>query len=547
MSEAPVSPKRDSSRWRLPARLALSRAKHPSVTGHAKLGKRLARLLPYYAYDSDEAYRSDGCPESVAERRRRGLDRLAIRLCEKAPKSLAQSRALAEGVSDLQFIESHRVPFQYRAEFASKLRVGSLYQASDGVRIQDLDGQWSYDLTGSFGVNVFGLDFYKSCIDRATQRVAALGPLLGPYHPVILENVERLKEISGLDEVSFHMSGTEAVMQATACARYHTRRKRLVRFCGAYHGWWDGVQPGVGNPRDVHDVYTLSEMSNATLHVLDTRSDIACVLVNPLQALAPNAPAAGDVTLLNSRRTAHFDKEAYGRWLRELREVCSRRGIVLILDEVFLGFRVAPGGVQEYFDVRADMVTYGKTLGGGLPVGVVCGRSDLMKRYRDDRPSDIHFARGTFGGHPYVMAAMNEFLRQMDDEKVRETYEGLDEKWDGRRDRLNRELRDRGLPVEFANLTSVWTTLYTRASRYNWMFQFYLRAEGLALSWVGSGRFIFSHAYDDESFAEVARRIVLAAEKMEEDSWWWSDGSLDDRGINRQILGRVARAWARRG
>ena len=89
------------------------------------------------------------------------------------------------------------------------------------------------------------------------------------------------------------MSGTEAVMQAVALARYHTRRSHLVRFCGAYHGWWDGVQPGAGNPREVRDVYTLAEDSEATLRVLETRRDIACVLVNPLQALHPNAPAPG--------------------------------------------------------------------------------------------------------------------------------------------------------------------------------------------------------------------------------------------------------------
>ena len=83
---------------------------------------------------------------------------------------------------------------------------------------------------------------------------------------------------------------------------------------------------------------------------------------------------------------------------------------MLIFDEVFVGFRLAPGGAQEYFGVRADIVTYGKTLGGGLPVGVVCGRRDLMKRFRDDRPADVCFARGTFNSHPYVMAAMREFL-----------------------------------------------------------------------------------------------------------------------------------------
>ena len=86
----------------------------------------------------------------------------------------------------------------------------------------DLDGNVSYDLTGSYGVNIFGNDFYKQCIVSAETRAHALGPVLGPYHPVIVDNVNRLCAISGLDEVSFHMSGTEAVMQAVRLARYHT-------------------------------------------------------------------------------------------------------------------------------------------------------------------------------------------------------------------------------------------------------------------------------------------------------------------------------------
>ncbi len=76
----------------------------------------------------------------------------------------------------------------------------------------------------------------------------------------------------------------------------------------------------------------------------------------------------------------------------------------------FVGFRLALGGAQEYFGVKADMVTYGKTLGGGLPIGTLCGRKDLMKRFREDRPADICFARGTFNSHPYVMASTYEFF-----------------------------------------------------------------------------------------------------------------------------------------
>jgi glutamate-1-semialdehyde 2,1-aminomutase len=404
------------------------------------------------------------------------------------------------------------------------------------VTVTDVDGNQLYDLTGSYGVNVFGYDFYKRCMDAAMVEVRALGPVLGPYQPTIAYNVRRLREISGLDEVSFHMSGTEAVMQAVRLARYHTRRSHLVRFCGAYHGWWGDVQPGVGNPTPAHETYTLKDMDDDSLRVLSRRRDIACVLVNPLQALHPNGNAPGDSTLVDSGRSARFDRTAYTEWLRRLRQVCTERKIVLIFDEVFVGFRLAPGGAQEYFGARADMVTYGKTLGGGFPVGVVCGRKDLMKRFRDDRPTDICFARGTFNAHPTVMAAMRQFLLNIEQPEVKALYDGLDEVWSGRATRLNQRLEAEGLPVQVATLSTVWTVLYTRPSRYNWMLQFYLRAQGLALSWVGTGRFIFSLDFTDADFAAVADRFVAAARLMQDDGFWWSDAALTNKSIKRRVL-----------
>ena len=234
---------------------------------------------------------------------------------------------------------------------------------------------------------------------------------------MVADNIARLGRLSSLDEVSFHMSGTEAVMQAVRLARYHTRRSHLVRFCGAYHGWWSDVQPGIGNPVDRRETYTLKDMSEPTLRVLRSRRDIACVFVNPVQSMHPNSGPPADSSLVDSARQAHLDRAAYADWLKQLRAVCTERDIVLIFDEVFVGFRLAPGGAQEYFGVQADLVTYGKTLGGGLPIGAVCGRKQRMKRFREDRPADICFARGTFNSHPYVMAAMNEFLRRLENRR----------------------------------------------------------------------------------------------------------------------------------
>jgi glutamate-1-semialdehyde 2,1-aminomutase len=314
-----------------------------------------------------------------------------------------------------------------------------------------------------------------------------------------------------------------------------------VRFCGAYHGWWGEVQPGVGNPVTERQTYTLNDMSEAALMVLRKRRDIACVLVNPLQALHPNSGAPGDSTLVDSKRKAHFDRAAYTRWLGRLREVCTERGIVLIFDEVFVGFRLAPGGAQEFFGVAADMVTYGKTVAGGLPVGVLCGRSRFMRRFREDRPADICFARGTFNSHPYVMGAMAEFLTQLAG-PLRSLYADL-EVWDKRAEALNERMAAEDLPVRVANLSTIWTIYYVKPSRYNWMFQYYLRAAGLALSWVGTGRLIFSLNYTAADYAEVADRLVSAAREMQGDGWWWSNPQLTNKSINRRVLKEILQAW----
>jgi len=527
-------------------RLELSQAKHPSLSGHARIARRLARFVPFYEYDAERFFCSDGATHDIAARRRAGFNQLAQIYRTRFAETIRATAEAAESLSDLQFTAAYRVPFQYRRMVRAHLPSASFVQASHGVTLIDLDGNHSYDLTGSYGVNLLGCDFYKTTIERGAARVRELGPVLGSYHPLINENAKMLKEISGLDEVSFHMSGTEAVMQAVRLARYHTRRSHVVRFCGAYHGWWDDVQPGVGNPIAARRTYTLTEMSERALRVLRKRRNVACVLVNPLQALHPNLSPPSDSALIDSGRGAHFDKARYGEWLKKLRAVCSERNIVLIFDEVFVGFRLAKGGAQEYFGVRADLVTYGKTLGGGLAVGVVCGRSDLMKRYRNARPADICLARGTFNSHPYVMAAMNEFLRALKTPQIDALYRELDEVWNARAHMLNARLAAAKLPVRVANLSSIWTVCYTQPSRYNWMLQYYLRAEGLLLSWIGTGRLIFSLNYSDADFAAVADRFVAAASAVQRDGWWWHNPALTDRAIRRTVLKEIiAERWAR--
>lgn len=523
-------------------RVLLSLGKHPSLTGHSRMAKHLGRWIQAYHYGEEEFFGVDEAPAEVQQQRRAGFMALGQRLKARSTRTLDLTANARAGLSDLQLTGRYRVPFQFSPHVMKHLPVGAFWSEATGNELIDLDGNRYLDLTGSYGVNLLGVDAYKALIAQGSQLGEQLGPVLGGYHPCVADNVARLQAISGLDEVSFHMSGTEAVMQAVRLARYHTGKRYLVRFSGAYHGWWEDVQPGPGNPLPPRETYTLRDMDDRALRVLRSRKDIACVLVNPLQALHPNRNAPGDSTLVNGSRSAGFDRQAYADWLARLRRVCDETGIVLILDEVFVGFRLAPGGAQQYFGVQADMVCYGKTLGGGLPVGVVCGKRDLMRRFDPQRPADLCFARGTFNAHPYVMGAMNAFLQALHSPEVQAMYEGMDERWSSHARRFNEALANAEYPVRVEALSTIWTLTYTQAGRYHWMLQYYLRDAGLALSWVGTGRIVFNLSYTDQEMEVVLQRLLSACEAMRRDGWWWQGAALDRGRIARKVLGEMVLA-----
>jgi len=159
-----------------------------------------------------------------------------------------------------------------------------------------------------------------------------------------------------------------------------------------------------------------------------------------------------------------------------------------------------------------------------------------MKRFKEAEPANISFARGTFNSHPHVMACMSVFLQRIRQPEIQDIYARADALWNSRVASLNQDLASAGLPVRLANMHSILTILYTVPCRYNWMLQFYLRAEGLELSWIGSGRMIMSLNYSDEDFAEVASRFQRAVQQMQSDGWWWTAPHLSNKWIKRQML-----------
>lgn len=493
--------------------------------------RRLSTWVKSYAYSDEEFLRADGVGERWMELRKQAIDRLAGFFQTQCAKSIAWGNAIRESFSDLRFTDANRVPFPFMRVMREKFNLCSVVTASDGPKLRDLDGHWTLDVSGSYGLNVAGFERYKEWMQKGWERVKDLGPVLGPLHPVVAENIALLKSVSRMDEVSFHMSGTEAVMAAVRMARFNTRRKLIVCFAGAYHGWWDGVQAGLGSEREISDCLTLKDLHPASLALIRWRAnEIAGVLVNPVQSFHPNSPPPSDTVLLTSGvRKTEDSTSSYAQWLHKLREVCTACGIPLIFDEVYTGFRLAPGGAQAYFGVQADIVAYGKTVAGGMPIGVVCGKKELMQRFDAAHPMRIAYVIGTFSAHPLVMGAMNEFLRWVVQRETAQLYDEAKQRCEQWVHSTNQQLAAVSLPLRVVHLATVWTVLFKEPSRYNWLLQYYLRAEGITLSWVGTGRCLSSMDFTVDDYQELQAKLLSAAQKMKSDAWWLNKEQQPDR------------------
>jgi amino acid adenylation domain-containing protein len=287
---------------------------------------------------------------------------------------------------------------------------------SHGSKIWDVDGNEYVDFVMGFGASLFGHrpPFVVDAIREQLER----GFEIGPVQSLAGEVAALVKEFTGMERVGFANTGSEAVLAATRVARTVTGRDKIAVFAGAYHGIFDEVlfRPVTrdGEPRAASIAPGIPEGALDQVIVLDYGnpqsleylrahgSQIAAVLVEPVQ----------------SRRLDLQPKE----FLHELRRITTETQSALIFDEVVTGFRVHPGGAQAYFGVRADLATYGKVIGGGLPIGVVTGRSKFMDaldggqwQYGDASFPEVGvtFFAGTFVRHPLVLAAARAVLTHL--------------------------------------------------------------------------------------------------------------------------------------
>jgi acyl transferase domain-containing protein/glutamate-1-semialdehyde aminotransferase len=284
---------------------------------------------------------------------------------------------------------------------------------SSGSKLWDIDGNEYVDLVSGFGLNLFG--WSPAFVTEAITDQLQLGMEIGPQSPLVGEVAKSICEMTGLDRAAFCNTGSEAVLCAMRIARTVTGRDLVVIFSGAYHGILDEVvvrgtkqlrsipaAPGIP-PEMVANILVIDYDAPDALDILRSRADeLAAVMVEPVQSRSPE---------YQPRELLH-----------KLREFTQQAGVALIFDEVVTGFRIHPGGAQAHFGVKADIATYGKIVGGGLPIGVVAGTSKYMDaldgggwQFGDDSIPEVgvtYFA-GTFVRHPLALAAAKAVLTHL--------------------------------------------------------------------------------------------------------------------------------------
>ncbi|WP_234305892.1 non-ribosomal peptide synthetase/type I polyketide synthase [Nocardiopsis alba] len=352
------------------------------------------------------------------------------RLTERQRRFIADfvARYTARTAGSRAYADSHR---RHMADWINSLNFDTdlrdtsyplVSSRSQGAAFWDVDGNRYVDTGIGYGVHFFG--HQPDFVVRAVREQLESGFELGPQNRVAGEVAELIHDMTGAERVAFCNTGTEAVMVSLRLARAVSGRDKIVRFTDSYHGGSDAVlaeSDGTDSvpltigipPAMVEDTVVLRYGAEESLERIRRQGgDLAAVLVEPVQSRNPGL------------RPAEF--------LRELRRICTEHGIALIFDEMIVGFRLALGGAQEYFGVESDISLYGKLVGGGMPVGIVAGKSTYLDAVDgggfsdadDSRPAvPTTFFAGTFCKHPLTMAACRAvltFLKENGEERLAE-------------------------------------------------------------------------------------------------------------------------------
>ena len=330
---------------------------------------------------------------------------------------------------------------------------------ADGVKMYDIDGREYVDFVGSWGPMILGHN--HPAIREAVIKAAQNGLSFGAATEIEVDMAKLIcSMVPNVEMIRMVNSGTEAVMSAVRAARGFTGRNRIIKFAGCYHGHSDamlvragsgvmtsGIPDSAGVPAAcAADTLTAvyNDLSSVEMLFGQNPGEIAAVIVEPVAAnMGVVEPAPG--------------------FLAGLREICDKNGALLIFDEVITGFRLASGGAQEYFGVRADLVTFGKIIGAGMPVGAYGGRRDVMSVIS---PRGSVYQAGTLSGNPVAMAAGLTQLTILRDTPA--VYQKINALGDFFRQEMRKMAAQTGVPVTVTGVGSLSCVFFTSNPVHNY-------------------------------------------------------------------------------
>lgn len=389
-------------------------------------------------------------------------------------------------------------------------------ERSLGARLWDIDGNEYVDISMCFGANLLGYSppFVVQAIAEQLQK----GIEIGPQSPLTGEVAQLVSDLTGMERVAFCNTGSEAVMAAIRMARTVTGRSKIAYFLGDYHGVFDEVlarpvtrkgtlfaapiAAGITN-ESVQNVVVLDYCKPDALEYLERHGhELAAVLVEPIQSRHPYAQPA--------------------EFLRQVRTITRNTGTALVFDEVVTGFRVHPGGCQALFDIRADLATYGKIVGGGMPIGVVAGQREFMDaldggywNYGDDSlpEADLTFFAGTFVRHPLVLAAAHAVLTHLKQQGP-SLQENLGRRTAALVTELNSFLVRSGVPIRVYRFSSLMRFVYPTELTFVNLIFYHMIQKGLYIRDTAQNSFLCT-AHTDDDLRFISRVVRESVEEVQ--------------------------------
>jgi len=442
---------------------------------------------------------------SLTSAQQAALDRIINRYTARTPESKRQAQEYRRYLSDPRTVSGF-------TPLLKEMIYPIVVDRSSGSKLWDVDGNEYIDITNGFGSNFFG--WSSEFITEAIKAQIDQGIEIGPQTPLAGRVAKLIAELTGQERVAFCNTGSEAVMAAMRLARTVTGRSTIATFSGAYHGTFDEVvirkgangrslpaAPGI-LPSMVENALVLDYGDPKSLEILRNQADdLAAIMVEPVQSRRPDLQPVD--------------------FLRELRQITEQSGSAFIIDEVVTGFRVHPGGVQKHFGIQADLSTYGKVIGGGLPIGVVAGKSQFMDaldggfwQFGDDSFPEVGvtFFAGTFVRHPMALAAAEAVLKRLKEAGPELQY-SLAAKVEKFATHLNQHFERVGAPIKIAHFSSFFYIKYPAELPYGGLLYYLLREKGVHI-WEYRPCF-FSLSHSEGDIEQVSRAFKDSVAEMQ--------------------------------